>query len=229
MVAVAILITGGLGRVSPTDDLLPGDSGSGEVEVSVDDDPVLGSADAPVTVIVFTDFECPFCKDFAVETFPQIKSAYIDTGKVKFVIRDLPLSFHDPAATKEALAANCARDQKGDVGYFAYHDEIFARTAGSGEGMKTADYTDAASKIGLDVSAFNSCLSTEKFKDEVQGDLTAVEKLFEGYPAVFSQGIGTPTFFVGKSDSSGTITGTLITGAQPFESFQSVIEDLLSR
>ena len=226
--AIAIIATGGLGRMAATaDDLLPTGDPGGEVQVAVDGDPGLGDPNAPLTMVEFSDYECPFCKSFFEETLPQIKEQYIDTGKLRFVYRDLPLSFHEPAASKEALAANCARDQKGDEGYFLYHDEIFARTTSNGEGMKSADYAAAATKIGLDVSAFNSCLSSEKFKDEVAADLAAAEKLTQDYSAVFIQGIGTPTFIVGKTDSSGTFTGQVISGAQPFEFFQQIIDELL--
>lgn len=223
-VAVAIIVTGGLG----TEGNSPTNAEAEEVDVSVDDDPSLGDSNATLTMVEFSDYECPFCKSFLEETLPQIKSQYIDTGKLRFVYRDLPLSFHDPAATKEALAANCARDQKGDGGYFSYHDEIFARTTSNGEGMKTADYAAAAAKIGLDVTAFNSCLSSEKFKDEVQADLNYITELAQKYPVTFAQGIGTPTFFIGKSDSSGTFTATVVSGAQPFASFQQVIDGLLA-
>jgi len=222
IVAAAILTTGGLGRIS---DSFPTGAVAGEVEISVDDDPGLGDPNAPVTMIEFSDYECPFCKSFFAETLPKIKEQYIDTGKVRFVYRDLPLSFHDPVATKEALAANCARDQKGDEGYFSYHDEIFARTASNGEGMKEADYAAAATKIGLDAAAFNHCLSTEEFRDEVAADLAYITEIAQNYSSVFSQGIGTPTFFIGQTRSSGTITAKVVQGALPFESFQQVIEE----
>ncbi|MEX0587505.1 MAG: thioredoxin domain-containing protein, partial [Patescibacteria group bacterium] len=126
-VALAIVLTGGLGGGDQVPSGADIGQPTGEVEVSVDDDPVIGDPNAPVTIVEFVDFECPFCKSFFEETFPKIKSDYIDTGKVRFVLRDLPLPFHNPAATKEALAANCARDQGGDGKYFLYHDEIFAR------------------------------------------------------------------------------------------------------
>jgi len=231
-VALAIIFTGGLGRISSSAGSPSDDTGNAvmEAEVSVDNDPGLGDPNAPLTMVEFSDYECPYCKSFFEETLPQIKSAYIDTGKVRFVLRDLPLPFHEPAASKEALAANCARDQGGDEKYFLYHDEIFARTASNAEGMKTADYAAAATKIGLNVAAFNSCLSTDKFKDEVAKDLADVtalsQKLAEKYPQTF-QGIGTPTFIIGKTDSSGTFTGQVVSGAQPFASFQQVIDDLL--
>ena len=226
-VALAIVFTGGLGRVTSGADENP----SGEVQVSVDNDPGLGYPDAPVTIVEFLSFECPFCKIFHDETFPQLKSQYIDTGKVRFVVRDLPLSFQDPAATKDALAADCAHDQGGDAAYFGYIDEIFARTGTEGAGLpnvgKISGYDAAAKKVGLDLTRFSSCLSSEQFKDEVAKDLADAMKLAQDNPTVFDQGIGTPTFIVGKTDSSGTFTGQVVSGAQPFASFQQVIDELL--
>lgn len=100
------------------------------VKVSVDDDPVLGKADAPVTLIEFSDFQCPFCRAFWKEALQQIKKDYIDTGKAKFVYRDFPLSFH-PLAKPYALAANCANDQGK---FWEMHDKIFEEQAKKGEG-----------------------------------------------------------------------------------------------
>lgn len=219
-IAAAIFVTGGLnGSSNVAGEAVPTDSGEPQfATVSVDDDPVMGEADAPVTIIEFSDFECPYCKTFHDETLPQIKEVYIDTGKVKFVFRDLPLSFHDPAATKEALAANCARDQGGDTAYFMYHDEIFARTPGNGEGMKEADYKAAADKLNLDSSALLKCVKDAKFQEEIANDLVNAENYGAG---------GTPSFFIGRSDPSGSFEGQLVSGAQPFESFQQIIDALL--
>ena len=91
---------------------------------SVDDDAVLGDKNAPVTIIEFSDYECPFCKRHFDQTHPELVKKYIDTGKAKLVFRDFPLSFHEPMASKEAIAANCARAQGGDKKYFEFHDEI---------------------------------------------------------------------------------------------------------
>lgn len=91
------------------------------VSVSADDDPVLGNANAPVTMIEFSDYECPFCKRFYDQTLGQIKKEYVDTGKVKLIYRDYPLSFH-PGAEPAAQAANCAGDQGK---YWQMHDKIF--------------------------------------------------------------------------------------------------------
>lgn len=108
LVAIAIFFTGGIKVVGTGTD-----SGSAAAPttatVSIASAPTLGDANAPVTILEFTDFECPYCKSFFTDTLPQLKSTYIDTGKAKLTVRNYPLPFHDPAATKEALAALCAR------------------------------------------------------------------------------------------------------------------------
>jgi protein-disulfide isomerase len=90
------------------------DKPSGPVKVSVDNDPVMGDKNAPLTLIEFSDYECPFCKRAFTDVLPELKKAYIDTGKVKLVYRDFPLSFH-ANAEKEAEAAECARSQSNDA------------------------------------------------------------------------------------------------------------------
>ena len=102
---------------------------SGKISASIDDDPFIGSEDAPVTIIEFSDYQCPFCRKFWTETLPLIKSEYIDTGKVKFVYRDFPLASLHPMATPSAEAAECVRDVAGnDAAYFEYHDKIIKNT-----------------------------------------------------------------------------------------------------
>lgn len=186
-------------------------------KVSVDDDPVLGDKNAKVTLIDFTDYECPFCKRYFDQTFSQIKKDYIDTGKVKYVVRDLPLSFH-ANAHKEAQAAECAREQGGDSAYFKYHDEIFKRTASNGTGLALDKLSIIATDLGLDGAALQSCLDADKYKAEVDKDLA---------DAATVGATGTPTFFIGKSTSDGVITGTKIVGAQPYSAFQAEIDKQL--
>lgn len=103
--------------------------------VSMDDDPVIGDPNAAITIIEFSDYECPFCQRHFNTTHPQLLSEFINTGQAKLIFRDLPLSFHDPIATQAAVAANCARVQGGDEAYFKYHDEYFARTQSNGDGL----------------------------------------------------------------------------------------------
>lgn len=192
---------------------------TGPVEVSVDDDPVMGDKNAPVTMIEFVDYECPFCKRFFDETLPKIKSEYIDTGKVKLVMRDLPLDFHQNAH-KESQAAQCAREQGGDSTYFKYHDEIFKRTISNGTGLSLDQLPAIANDLGLNGSSLQSCLDSEKYKAEVDKDLADAAQ----YGAS-----GTPSFFIGKSDSSGKFQGTILVGAQPFESFKAALDAELNK
>jgi len=105
------------------------------MQISLDDDAVLGDANAPVTMVEFSDYECPFCKRHFQDAHKQLVENYVNTGKLKIVFRDLPLSFHDPKATEEAVAANCAREQGGDDAYFKFHDAIFEATKSNGEGI----------------------------------------------------------------------------------------------
>lgn len=187
---------------------------------SVDDDPVLGDKNAPITLIEFSDYECPFCKKYFDDTLPQIKSKYIDTGKVKLVFRDYPLPFHEPMATKEAIAANCAKKQGGDKGYFVFHDEIFKRTTSNGNGLDDAKVKAIATDLKLNLSQFDSCLKDTAMADEVKKDLT------DGSAAGVS---GTPSFIIGKSTADGKVDGSLVVGAQPFSAFSTVFDQLLSK
>ena len=176
----------------------------GKVSASIDDDPMLGNEDAPVTIIEFSDYECPFCGRFWSQTLPLIKSEYIDTGKVRFVYRDFPLSSIHPMAQPAAEAAECVRDEAGgsDAAYFEYHDKIFANQAS----LSVSSLKQWAQELGYNI---DSCLSSGKFTSEVQKDLADAQS---------AGGRGTP-FFV--------INGIPISGAQPFSVFQQAIESEL--
>lgn len=187
-------------------------------KVSIDGDPVMGDKNAPVTLIEFSDYECPFCKRHFDETYPNLKKDYIDMGKLKLVFRDYPLPFHDPMATVEAIAANCAKDQGGDTAYFKIHDEMFKKTTSNGNGLTKDKIYSIATDLNLNVENLKTCVESGKHKDEVKKDIT------DGAGAGVS---GTPTFFLGKSDPSGTIEGKIIVGAQPYSVFQSAIDELL--
>lgn len=126
-----------LDALGPIDEAgtLPASVAEVSKEVAYDDDPVKGDPNAPITIVEFSDYECPFCQRHFNTTHGQLVSEFIDTGKVKLIFRDLPLSFHDPVATQAAVAANCAREQGGDEAYFKYHDEYFTRTNSNGQGL----------------------------------------------------------------------------------------------
>lgn len=176
-----------------------------------DDDAVLGDPNAPVTMIEFSDYECPFCKRHFTQTFPLLKEKYIDTGKVKLIYRDFPLPFHDPLATTQAMAAECVREQSDDETYFAYHDLIFEATNSNGQGMEAETLYELAEQVGADRNEFTQCLEDEKYKDEVAKDIA------DGQSAGVT---GTPGFL---------INGQLVSGAQPFSVFEQIIEEELNK
>ncbi len=178
---------------------------SQKVDVSIDDDPFLGLASAPVKVIEFSDFQCPFCRAFWSNALPSIKKDYIDTGKVQFVYRDFPLSFH-PASVVSALATDCANEQGK---YWEMNNKIFSEQEKQGTGTITYGVSELkkwAKDIGLNVSQFNQCLDSQKYKSEVDKDTA------DGTKAGVS---GTPTLY---------INGQQIVGAQPYSAFQAAIE-----
>jgi len=171
--------------------------------VDEDDDPVLGDKNAPVTIVSFEDYQCPFCKRAFDQTFPQLKKDYIDTGKVKYVYRDFPLGFH-PQANPAAEASECA-DEQGK--FWEYHDEIFNNQATLGRDL----YIKLAGDLGLDVGKFTQCIDNGEMKQEVQADTSYGSQIGVS---------GTPTFF---------INGVKLVGAQPYAAFQQVIEAELAK
>lgn len=178
-------------------------------EVSADDDAILGNKNAPVTIIEFSDFQCPFCRKFWKEALQQIKKEYIDTGKVKFVYRDFPLPFH-PGAIPAAQAAECAKEQGK---FWQMHDAIFEEQEKQGSGtiqFGAADLKTWAAKIGLSAAKFNQCLDSGKYQQEVEKDIA------DGSAVGVN---GTPATFV---------NGVLVSGAQPFSVFKSAIEQALN-
>ena len=181
------------------------------VKVSIDDDPIIGNKDAKVTVIEFSDFQCPFCRRYFTQTFEQVKKNYIDTNKIRYVYRDYPLPFH-PAAMPYAEAADCANEQGK---FWEFHDMIYNEQNKQGAGTVEYIGADAVKKIavslGLDAAKFNSCFDSGKYKDEVNKDMAA------GSTAGVS---GTPTFFIG-SEKKGYVA---LVGAQPYAAFQTALD-----
>lgn len=187
-------------------------------QVSTDDDPVLGDKNAPLTLIEFSDYECPFCKRSQDQLLPELKKNYIDTSKLKLVYRDFPLSFH-ANAHKEAEAAECARSQSDDATYFKFHDQIFTRTTSNGVGLALNQLPVIARDLNLNVSQFQQCLDSGKFRDEVDKDIS------DGTSAGVS---GTPAWFIGRSSKDGLINSRLVVGAQPFSAFKTIIDEELN-
>lgn len=189
------------------------------VKVSISGDPILGDKNAKLTLVEFSDYECPFCKKSFNEVLPELKKNYITTGKVRLVYKDLPLSFHQNAA-KEAEAAQCAKDQGGDIAYFKYHDQIFTKTNSGGTGITLEQLPTLAKEAGLNVAQFQKCLDSGKLKAEVDKDLAEAQKVGAS---------GTPTWFLGKTTSNYSVEGVIMMGAQPFSTFKTAIDPQLSQ
>jgi protein-disulfide isomerase len=202
-----LLFTGALELDSPPPAPAPApsqQSGSEvDMEALMDDDAVEGDPDAPVTIVEFSDYECPFCARFYSQTLGQIREEYVETGKVKIVFRDYPLPFHSQAQ-KAAEAAECAGEQDK---YYEMHDKLFED--GVTGGVKA--FKRYAEDIGLDTAEFDECLDSGRMAAEVQKDMA------EGSAAGVQ---GTPAFFV---------NGQFISGAQPFSAFKSAIDAELAR
>ncbi|MDP7115852.1 MAG: thioredoxin domain-containing protein [Candidatus Woesearchaeota archaeon] len=191
----------------PIQDVVGGDEPGIQPESPVDmteladDDAVKGDENAPVTIVEFSDFECPYCGRFFKETLPLIDEKYIKTGKVKLVYRDYPLPNH-PFAQKAAEAAECAGEQDK---FYEMHDKLFIEGVSGG----VDDYKKYAADIGLDTDVFDACLDNGVMAGEIQVDLR------DGDSAGIS---GTPGFI---------INGEIVSGAQPFEVFEQIIEEKL--
>lgn len=185
------------------------------ISISIDDDPIRGDQNAPIIIVEFSDFQCPFCARFQVQTLPLILEQYVDTGKVKFVYRDFPIQNSHPNAMPAAVASECAHEQDK---YWKYHDMLF-ENQGVWNKVETASaieiFKEFAIKLDLNQEQFNSCLDSGKYIEEISNDL----KDGRNYGVT-----GTPGFFIGNED----IGFVKLNGAQPFEAFKSVIDSQLN-
>jgi protein-disulfide isomerase len=192
------------------DNTIPAPAPTNDTPATTDDDPVLGESDAPITLIEFTDYQCPFCSRHFTETYGKIKSDYVDTGKVKLVVRDYPLSFH-PHAQKTAEATECADDQGK---FWEMHDKLFeTQAAWSSAADIVPTLKQYAADLGLNAATFDSCLDGGTHAKEVAADMA------DGSAAGIS---GTPGFWIlGPDDQS-----QLISGAYPYETFKAAFDGM---
>jgi protein-disulfide isomerase len=178
--------------------------------IQLGDDPVLGDRTAKVAVVEFSDYQCPFCGAFQVQTMPGLKKQYIDSGKVQFIYRDFPLDFH-PHAESAAIAAHCAGEQDA---YWQMHDKLFANQRQLGNKL----YSDLASQLNLDTKKFSACLKDAKFKGRLSDEVKYGLKI----------GIeGTPAFFIGRVEGDKLLDVKSIVGAQPANVFANLIDSYL--
>jgi protein-disulfide isomerase len=182
--------------------------------MDVSPDPYKGSKTAVLTIVEYTDFQCPYCGRHAKSVLPEIQKNYVDTGKVRYVLRDFPLPFHNNAS-KAAEAAHCAGDQGK---YWEMHDLLFDNQQALGPD-KLPEYAKA---IGIDVGKFDACLASNSYKQRVDANLGDAAKV----------GInGTPSFVIGYTQADGSeVKGEkLIRGAVGYDVFQQAFEEMAAK
>jgi len=184
--------------------------------INIANSPSVGEQGARLVVVEFSDYQCPYCSRFFRDTMPLIEQEYINTGKVKYVFRNLPLESIHPFAVKAAEAADCAGEQGK---FWQMHRRLFSNQ----EALSPADLQQHAQSIGLDLTRFNQCLSSGSHAPEIR----------RGAEEAFTAGIqGTPAFVIGlrneKDPSDPNIkVMSIISGAQPYSVFKTTINNLL--
>ncbi len=174
--------------------------------------PSLGPADAPITIVEFSDYQCPFCYRWHAQVYEQLLAAY--PGKIRFVYRNFPLSFHQNAFAS-AEAALCAGDQNS---YWQMHDALFDAQSQlnnqTGTVLDQAAYNQFATTLGLDVTSFEKCMTGHKYQQSILDDMAYANSLPADSNGEAAVG-GTPTFF---------INGHRLGGAYPIEYFKQIID-----
>lgn len=182
----------------------------GKASLKIGNDYATGSKNAPVTIVEYTDYQCPFCNRFHVGIYPEIKKNFIDTGMVRFIKRDLALDSH-PHALKSAQASRCA----GDQGKFWEMHDLLSENPNT---LGPESYAKYARDLGLDAESFKTCADGDKYLAEIRGS-------GQGANAI---GItGTPSFVIGTVKGD-TLDGIKIVGAQPYPVFERAIKDFLA-
>ena len=183
------------------------------VKISLDDSEIYGSKDAKLAIVEFSDFNCPYCGRFHTQTLPRIIKDYVDSGKVAFVYKDY-IGVGGNISMDAAIAAECAKEQIGNDKYIAMLEQIYAAP-----GRKNRDLVlSLAKELPVDMDALNTCIKEDRYRKQVADD-TRLGQV---------SGIrGTPGFVVGELND-GQVVGNVVSGAQPFEIFQSILDKALA-
>jgi protein-disulfide isomerase len=170
----------------------------------------LGKSDAPLTLLEFTDYQCPYCRRFQSETWPLLKKNFIDTGKLRFIVRDLPLQFHS-AARPAAEAAHCAGEQGK---FWEMHHALLT----GNEPLNAAGIDRRARDVGLDLERLHSCIQGNRYEADIARNTATADAL---------EIRGTPAFVLGRMEHGG-LEGQLVEGAQPYAEFEAALRQLLA-
>lgn len=192
-----------LGKQPPLEDVFVSTAGA----------PSLGKATAKITIVEFSDFQCPFCGRYATQTMPQLLDEYVKTGKVRYVFRNFPLEQVHPSAEKAAEASACAGDQDK---FWEAHDRFFKN-----QQLLDAKQMQAhAAALGLDTVKFQQCLDSGKYASFVKGDIAEGQRYNVR---------GTPSFFFGTEVKDSKLKAAkFLSGALPYQNFKDVIDGLLN-
>jgi protein-disulfide isomerase len=190
----------------PAADVLPKDP------INISKEPLRGHRNAKVALIEYSDYQCPFCSRFVKDTYPQLDTEYIKTGKLQYVFRDLPLDFHKQAF-KAAEATHCAGEQGK---FWEMHDHLFANQ----KALTPEDLGKHAGTLGLNTSSFQACLESGRYAADIRKDIAEANS---------SGATGTPTFLLGTVNRDGTVKVTKkLVGAKPYAEFKAAIDSLLA-
>jgi protein-disulfide isomerase len=171
----------------------------------------LGRSDAPLTLLEFTDYQCPYCRRFQAEAWPQIKKNYIDTGKLRFIVRDLPLQFHS-SALPAAEAAHCAGEQGK---FWEMHHALLT----GDDPLADGGIDRRATQLGLDLERLHACTRANRYESAIARNIAAANALNVN---------GTPAFVLGRM-ANGGLEGQLVSGAQPYAEFDAAFRQLLAQ
>jgi protein-disulfide isomerase len=188
--------------------------------VRVDHSPTLGDKNAPITVVEYTDFDCPICKQVFDSILPKLSKEYISTKKIKFVFKSLPIENFHPYSVQKAEAAYCARDQKGERAFFDYYVSLFQKFGTILPINQIDELTHIAEQNGLNTVEFKLCLENKKFYDSVKK---------ESVEATVIGSMGTPTWLIGKSTDKGLTDTVKINGLVDYAIYKTVIDHLLEQ
>jgi protein-disulfide isomerase len=171
----------------------------------------LGRSDAPLTLLEFTDYQCPYCRRFQAEAWPQIKKNYIDTGKLRVIVRDLPLQFHS-SALPAAEAAHCAGEQGK---FWEMHHALLT----GDDPLADGGIDRRATQLGLDLERLHACTRANRYESAIARNIAAANALNVN---------GTPAFVLGRM-ANGGLEGQLVSGAQPYAEFDAAFRQLLAQ
>ncbi len=174
------------------------------------DRPAMGAENAPVVLVEFTDYHCPFCKRYHDSTYPALVKKYVDSGKLRYVSVDMPLPIH-PQARDAAHATHCAGEQGQ---FWQLRDQLFDKS------FNRKKVQQQVATLGMDVDRFNQCLQNKTYQSNIEKDLKLASQVGFG---------GTPSFVIGRLDNKGVLSGKTLVGAQPTANFEQAIEAALKQ